>query len=145
MDLTTAAPTSHKRSMCIVCPDKEHIAISSTQTTGVQTDTTAIPTLSSYSTDIEPVTSSNKNSGSMYSSATCQTLSLVDSALDSSENSCLENEDSVDTVSPIANNVVPEINVGYGFSMYKAKYYLKKIKDTCACFNKVASKVLKME
>ena len=131
--------------MCIVRPDKEHVAISSTQTTGVQTDTTAILTLSSYSTDIEPVTNSNKNSGSMYSSATCQTLSLVDSALDSSENSCLENEDSVDTVSPITSNVVPEINVGYGSSMYKAKYYLKKIKDMCACFDKVASKVLNME
>ena len=81
----------------------------------------------------------------MYSSATCQTLSLVDSALDSSENSHLENKDFVDTVSPMTSNVVPEINVGYGSSMYKAKYYLKKIKDMCACFDKVASKVLKME
>ena len=27
----------------------------------------------------------------------------------------------------------------------KAKYYLKKIKDMCACFDKVASKALKME
>ena len=91
MDLTTAAPSSRKRSMCTVCPDKECVAISSTQTTGVQTDTTAIQTLSSYSTDIEPVTNSNNNSGSMYSTATCQTLSIVDSALDSSENSHLEN------------------------------------------------------
>ena len=38
--------------------------------------------------------------------------------------------------------MVPEINVKYGSSMYKPKYYLKKIKDIK---DKVASKVLKME
>ena len=63
-------------------------------------------------------------------------LAPVDSVLENSETSSQEN----DTEHSLTNNVVGERSFGAG--TYKAKYYLKKIKDMCACFEKVASKAL---
>ena len=107
VNLTKEAPSSQKRSLCTFSPNKEHVARSSTQTAGVQT-------VSSYSTNIESVTNDQNNSSSSHSSENCQTLALVDSVLESSENSAQENKDSFDTGTAITSNVVQEINGGHG-------------------------------
>ena len=64
----------------------------------------------------------------------CDSDTHVNNALDTSD---IDSENT--------NSTVSEIVVGPGTRSYKTKYYLRKVRDLCACFNKVASRTLRME
>ena len=69
----------------------------------------------------------------------CNVMVSSDEAENSQDDSILGNNSTTSTSS------ISESNAASGASAYKAKFYLKKIKEMCSCFDKVAAKALRLE